>query len=313
MAKSKIRISGPMNAIHVGGVNVTGSNGSNLDSYFTSTALEPDELPSHTFVATGMTEVPRRSDTIASVIRRPSGSLKRGLSRLRTKSISHLPDSHHKHEIEHKADNSVTRSDSAKASRPLRMQSSMSRLRQKVGLDRELYETPVPKAITPEPEVAPEPVPKDYPPLRVRRSLARLTTASSIYPTDTEPELARTSPIIQQLQPSAIQRQASSTQQHPPTIQRRPSPPTQRQLSNTQNRRQPPVRPKRADSGTAIDFDNVPVDKRPLGFKEILAVHSLADRMALYKKTREYWATADHGLTEWTGRAGAPRLIAARV
>src|SRR5690349_17678594 len=115
MAKSKIRaISGPLDAKHVGGVNVTGSNSSSLDTYFADTTLEPDELPSHTFVATGTTEVPRRSDTISNVMRRPSLSLKRSLSRLRTKSISHLPDLHRKHETDHQSDMPITRTDSAK-------------------------------------------------------------------------------------------------------------------------------------------------------------------------------------------------------
>lgn len=300
-----------MDAKHIGGVSVTASNNSSLDSYFTNTTLEPDELPSHTFVATGTTEVPRRSDTIAGAIRRPSISLKRSLSRLRRASISHshLPDLHRKHAGEHLADMPVARSNSTKAPRPLKMQSSMSRLRQKVGLDREFYQPPVPKSMTPEPETAPKPVQKDYPPLRPRRSLARLTTASSIYP---ESEVARTSTIIQR-QPSTIQRQTSVIRPQPSAIQRPPSPPMQRQSSTAQKSKQPSVRPKRADSGTAIDFGDVPVDQRPLGFKEILAVQSLADRMALYKKTREYWANADHGLMEWTERAATPRMITARV
>jgi hypothetical protein len=45
-----------------------------------------------------------------------------------------------------------------------------------------------------------------------------------------------------------------------------------------------------------------------LGFKEILAVKSLEERMALYKKTRDYWASTDHGLEEWMGRAGVRRI-----
>ncbi|KAF2730870.1 hypothetical protein EJ04DRAFT_584862 [Polyplosphaeria fusca] len=60
------------------------------------------------------------------------------------------------------------------------------------------------------------------------------------------------------------------------------------------------VRPKRADSGTAIDFNEVPAEQRPLGFKEILAVRSFEERMELYARAREYWAAADHGL----GRGG---------
>ncbi|KAF2195691.1 hypothetical protein K469DRAFT_699284 [Zopfia rhizophila CBS 207.26] len=65
----------------------------------------------------------------------------------------------------------------------------------------------------------------------------------------------------------------------------------------------PPVRPARADSGTAIDLTSVPVNERPLGFQEIIAVKSFAERMALYKRTRDYWATADHGLDEWVEKA----------
>jgi hypothetical protein len=65
------------------------------------------------------------------------------------------------------------------------------------------------------------------------------------------------------------------------------------------------TRPKRADSGTAIDFSDALSQRKPLGFKEIIAVSSLEQRMALYKKTREYWATADHGLDEWVGKAGS--------
>ncbi|KAF2001371.1 hypothetical protein P154DRAFT_619394 [Amniculicola lignicola CBS 123094] len=68
-------------------------------------------------------------------------------------------------------------------------------------------------------------------------------------------------------------------------------------------------RPKRADSGTAIDFSDTPAEERPLGFKEILKVESFEERMALYKRTREYWATADHGLGEWVGRVGNARGV----
>ncbi|KAF2746845.1 hypothetical protein M011DRAFT_458875 [Sporormia fimetaria CBS 119925] len=63
------------------------------------------------------------------------------------------------------------------------------------------------------------------------------------------------------------------------------------------------TRPKRADSGAAIDFDDVPVEQRPLGFKEIMKVQSVDERLRLYRMAREYWATADHGLEEWVERA----------
>jgi hypothetical protein len=77
--------------------------------------------------------------------------------------------------------------------------------------------------------------------------------------------------------------------------------------------KQPLIRPKRADSGTAIDFDRVPAQERPSPFQDIMAVQSLAERMELYKKTREYWAYADHGLVEWTGLASGPKMVAGRV
>jgi hypothetical protein len=306
MAKSKtLIISGPMDAKHVGGINVMGNRGLNIDNYFTSTAIVPDDSPSHTFMAVGKTEIPRRSDTIASTIRRPSISLKRSISKLRRSSSSHPSEPHHKVENEQPLDKPMSRSESPNTHRPLRMQSSMSRLRQRVGLDRELYDAPpVSKTPTTEPEIIPEPVQKNYRPVHDRKALARLTTASSIYTTMSDSEPARTS-ILPHRQSSIIQRQSS-------TIPRRPSP-IERQPSNAnQQPPQPPSRPTRADSGTAIDFNNIPVQERPIPFKEIMAVSSFADRMAMYKKTREYWASADHGLVTWTERAVGPKATTAR-
>jgi hypothetical protein len=305
MAKPKILIiSGPMDARHVGGVNVMGNGGPNVDNYFTTiTAIVPDELPSHTFVAIGKTEVPRRSETIATTIRRPSISLKRSLSRLRRKSISHQFEAHRKSENEHQTDKPMSRSESANNYGPLRMRTSMSRLRQRVGLDCDLYDAPpVFKTPSPEPEIVPEPIQKDNPPIPDKRALARLTTTSSIY-SDFEP--VRTN-VVPRQQPSVIQLQSS-------TIRRRPSP-IERQLSNAkQQSPQLPSRPKRVDSGTAIDFNDVPIQERPIPFKEIMAVSSFAERMAMYKKTREYWASADHGLVTWTEHAKVgPRAAVAR-
>ena len=68
-----------------------------------------------------------------------------------------------------------------------------------------------------------------------------------------------------------------------------------------------PVRPKRADSGTAIDLTEIPLDERPLGFREILAVKSFTERMEMYQRARQYWANANHGLDEWVGATTAPR------
>jgi hypothetical protein len=245
-----------------------GNGGPNVDNYFTGTAIMPDELPSHTFVATGKTEAPKRSDTIAGSLRR-SISLRRSLSRLRRKSISHHPETPRKSESEPQAEQLMSQSESANHHRPLRMQSSMSRLRQRVGLDRELYDAPpVSKTPSPEPEILPQPVQKDNPPLPDRKASARLTTTSSIY-SDFEPVRKSIAP---QSHSSIIQRQ-------PSTIRRRPRMP----LDAKQQPPQLPNRPKRADSGTAIDLNNIPAQERPVPFKDIMAVSSFAERMAMYK------------------------------
>ncbi|RII17980.1 hypothetical protein CUC08_Gglean002068 [Alternaria sp. MG1] len=292
MAKTKtLIISGPMDAKHIGGVNVLGGSGSNLDNYFPSTAIVPDERPSHTFVAIGRTEVPRRSDTVAGTLRRPSVSLTRGLSRLRRSSSSHRTEVARGAGGEQQVHSQMENSNNA--GRPLRMQSSMSKLRQRVGLDRELYDTtPISKTPTPEPRPIPEPVRKDHLPLQETRALARLTTTSSIYST---PDLDSPKTRTPHKQQSII-------------VQRRP-PPFVHQLPTMNT--QPLARSKRADSGTAIDFKDVPVQERPIPFKEIMATPSLAERMAMYKKTREYWAHADHGLVAWTERAAGPKVATA--
>ncbi|KAG9190239.1 hypothetical protein G6011_08327 [Alternaria panax] len=290
MAKAKtLVISGPMDAKHVGGVNVLGNGGSSLNNYFPSTAIVPDERPSHTFVAVGRTEVPRRSDTVAGTLRRPSVSLTRSLSRLRRSSSSHRTEVARGAGEEQQVHSQMEISNNT--GRPLMMQSSMSRLRQKVGLDRELYDTmPITKTPTPEPVPIPEPVEKDYLPQQDRRALARLTTTSSIYST---PDLDFSGTRIPR-------------KQQPLVIQRRPSPSKpQSPIASAQL----PARSKRADSGTAIDFKDVPLQERPIPFKEIMAAPILAERMAMYKKTREYWAHADHGLIAWTEHAAGPKIV----
>jgi hypothetical protein len=291
----KLVISGPMDAQHVDGVNVMNSSGPGLEAYFNSTVIAPDERPSHTYVASGKTEVPRRSDTI----RRPSISLKRSLSRLRRTSTSHHPASHRNWEDDRQAEITTSGSESVDIHRPLKMQSSMSQLRQKLG-----RESPnaVPSSTTsPEPASIPEPIREGYPPLQSRTPLARLTTVSSVYTTYSDPETPQMSIMPQQS--SAITRRYSAVRRRPSPLQDLSSVP-KTQLS------QPPARPKRKDSGTAIDFTNVPVQERPIPFKEIMAVASLPERMVMYKKTREYWASADHGLVEWTERTVTPKTAA---
>lgn len=293
MTKPKsITISGPFDARHVGGVSVPGATIPIVGIERSSTGLEPDEPPSHTFVATGNVEVPRRSNTIASSLSRPSLRLKTSISLLRGRSNSHSPDTHRRSGPE--PHNTSPQNDMPVQS--LRKKPSSSRFWQ-----REHHDALPKEAVAKQKEAEkenipiaerPKPIEKDYPPLKVKTSMVHIAEASITNPYEYHPPPQSTTAQIQRM-PSQM------TTTH---IQRMPS---QKQL--------PPVRPKRADSGTAIDFDNVPVDERPLGFKEILAVSSFQERMALYKKTRDYWAHAEHGLGEWVGRAGGRRAVASRV
>ncbi|KAF2031025.1 hypothetical protein EK21DRAFT_64004 [Setomelanomma holmii] len=302
MAKAEaMLISAPIGARHVGGVDVSSTaQPSMLHSYFHNTTLEPDEVPSHTFVAQGNVEVPRRSDTIAHTIRRPSVSLRRSLSRLRTSSISHITDLHRKVETEEHSNMSVARSDSARTARPLRIQSSMSRLRQKVGLDRDIHvKETTPKPSTPDSDVMPKPIQEHHPSLSPARSISRLTLQSaSGTPVPNVPAsvgvMSRPHPIATNKELPSLDREKRSK------VERKTA-----QSQHTVARR--PTRPKRADSGTAIDLDDVPVNERPLGFKEIRAVRNFDHRMRHYQRAREYWAHADHGLVEWAESASGSR------
>ncbi|KAF2822816.1 hypothetical protein CC86DRAFT_252051, partial [Ophiobolus disseminans] len=299
MAKIKpMVISGPMDAKHVGGVNVmSGIQQSGIDSYFKNTTLEPDETPSHTFVATGKIEVPKRSDTITNTIRRPSLSIKRSLSRLRRSSISQIHDLDRKIEPEHQNETSISRTESTKTHRSLRMQSSISRLRQRVGLDRDLHSnSSPPKVVNPELEITPHPLRKDSPPLRAQQAISRFTSRSASTTPEPKPTMAS----------HMMQRQTSIVQRQPSFIQGRHAPTSSAHIPAA-TRVQPPTRPKRVDSGTAIDLKELPTNERPLGFQAILAVQSFEDRMKHYERARDYWAHAEHGLAEWTHAAVAPR------
>ena len=283
MAKTKAMvISGPMDAKHVGGVNVSGNNPSSFVHYFNSAMMVPDERPSHTFAATGNTELPKRSNTMNSSILRPGLSLKRSLSKLGRQASLRRPDE-------------TERSDSESIHRPLRMlsnMSNMSRLRHRVGLERESCDTAETPA--PEPPLKPEKAQKMYYPLQDQNVPARLT-ASPVYTTTTDVRSARNSvspprkPLAHRLPPLPFEDQSVDT--------------------NARSSQQSP-RQHRADSGTAIDLKDVPVKERPVPFKEIVAVSSHAERMAMYKKTRDYWATVDHGLVAWTEYAGRSRAVA---
>lgn len=305
-------ISGPMDAKHLGGVNVTsGMQPSLIDSYFKNSMMEPDEIPSHTFVATGRIEVPRRSDTIANTIRRPSLSIKRSLSRLRRKSISHTHDLDCDTETKNRGETPISRSESTRTNRTLEMQSSISRLRQKIGLDKELYSdaSTSTAAVILQPQTAPDSLRRNQNQLRVMKSTSRFTfrsTTSTPEPDTHRSALEQIQPSMGQQQPIFLKRQPSITKRQPliggqqsaiDAVEKKPFPISTQQSTS---RAPLPTRPKRADSGTAIDFKKLPANERPLGFKDILAVRSFEERMQHYQKARQYWAHADHGLMEWT-------------
>lgn len=260
MAKpASIKISAPFDARHVGGVNIPGTTLPAGISRASST-LEPDTTPSHTFAAHGTTEIPRRSNTIATSLGRPSLKLKTSLSLLRGRSASHSPDSRTR---EH-----------AREMNPL------PSLRKTPSTSKFWHRTPPPAISPPNPAPSthlPASSPTPSPPPMGPTSLAT-TSPPPLPPRPTE------NPYTYPLLPP----RAAPT--HPPAVPPKPAPPA--------------VRPKRADSGTAIDFAGVPPIERPLGFREILARPSFEERMALYTRTREYWARADHGLGEWVGRVG---------
>ncbi|KAJ4362843.1 hypothetical protein N0V95_001217 [Ascochyta clinopodiicola] len=261
-------ISGPMHARHVGGVSITGGTGGNtsLDSYFAPTSLEPDELPSHTYAASGKVEVPRRSNTFSDAVRRPSLSLKRSISRLRSGSRTRSSEGHQRSQSDNHAIMATTGSDPI-FTQPAQQKPSPIPTRPNLSLDWDVHDyTAVSER--PESNTAPKPPQKDLRRLNPKISMYSMSAYSIATDYETPPR-----------------------KEVPPPL---------------------PSRPRRADSGTAIEFDKLPVEERPLGFKEITAVQNYKDRMALYEKTRDYWANAEHGLAEWTGRTGGPRTTQLR-
>lgn len=309
-------ISGPMDAKHVGGVNVmSGIQQSGIDSYFKNTTLQPDETPSHTYV-----EVPERTGTISETLRGPGSSIKRSLSRIRRGSVSQPSNTDSMVALEPYRTNSLSRAASTHSHRSLRMQSSITRLRQRVGLDRDLNTNdPSSKRVRPEPEPVSGPIQRGVSPFRGRTSTSRLTIRSAS--TASEPETSAAH--------RPVQRKRPSVRREPSIPLRRPLPPglasstLQRPTEREQSSAYVPIvtaasisnqlaRPKRVDSGTAIDLKDLPVDERPLGFRAILGVRSFEERMQHYARARHYWAHAEHGLVEWTQAAVAPRVAATR-
>lgn len=272
MAKPKSRtISAPFDARHVGGVSIPGATIPIVGIARSSTSLEPDTAPSHTFVAHGNVEVPRRSHTIAASLGRPSLKLKTSISLLRGRSNSKSPITESANEIS-KEEMSVN---------SLRKKTSTSRFWQKTHHETPVFEFP-----------QQDDRGRAFPPASFHTEVS-VTRSKPSHPLVSS--MPASNPYVYQAPPLPP---PPPPPPPPATELRLPAPPRapgQKTL--------PAVRPKRADSGTAIDFDDVPAQERPLGFREILVVSSFAERMALYKKTRDYWAHADHGLDEWVDRS----------
>ncbi|KAF2260767.1 hypothetical protein CC78DRAFT_385311 [Lojkania enalia] len=139
------------------------------------------------------------------------------------------------------------------------------------------------------------------PSLRLRTSLSRLAARSgrSRSPSSSPESTRNKNPTSS----------ASPEPQRPslPPLQLQTPPPQRSHKDIVQTR--PPTRPKRKDSGTAIDFSDIPVSERPLGFREIMEVAGFEERMAAYRQAREYWAGADHGLGAWVEGAVGRRAM----
>ncbi|KAF2445535.1 hypothetical protein P171DRAFT_267181 [Karstenula rhodostoma CBS 690.94] len=270
MTKPKSKtISAPFDARHVGGVSIPVATVPIAGIERSSTTLEPDTAPSHTFVAHGNIEVPRRSNTVASALGRPSLTLKTSISLLRGRSNSNT-------QATESADGN---SKGNMPVRSLRKKASTSRFWQKAH-----HETPAVESPQEDEEAA-----RDVPPAPLHKDTPVLRTKPS---SSFTPSVSTTNPYI-------YQSTVPPPPPPPPASEPKPTPP-----HRARSQKKPPVvRSKRADSATAIDLDDVLVAERPLGFREILAVSSFSERMSLYKKTREYWAHANHGLGEWVDRS----------
>lgn len=300
MPKSKsIVISQPMDARHVGGVNVQGSGASSIDNYFSNTEADLNERSSPIQDASKKSETRGRSDTIHTTPRRSGVSWKDSLSRLRQKSFSPHSRSRRGSEDRHPTDSQVNNqaeTPDSSATAP-KMQPSTTRLGQQIDFESDSDDSAsASRQLTARMQHASNQLQEATCTPQDRTALARLTTTSSIYSTTTnlEPIKATTpfqrKPLVNQYSIFPIERNMTGSKAYA-----------------SESR----AKPKRSDSGTAIEFDNVPAEQRPLPFQEIMAIPSLSERLAMYKKTRDYWATADHGLGEWVGLAVAPKSIAA--
>jgi len=305
-----LTISGPFDARHVGGVSIPGVSIpiAGIQRASTASGLQPDEPPSHTFAASGITEVPRRSNTIASTLRQPSLRLKTSLSLLRGRSSSYSPDRAPRKERGETPEPQVRHLHSEMPVQSLRKKPSTSRLwakrmshdtQAKDSAPKEKETTPKQKEVMPKKKEATprQPPPPPTVPAPIETSMLSFTRKPSMLVRNASQSTAN--PREQYKSPYAYN-PAPDSERVPP-----PPPPPKKQLST--------VRLKRADSGVAVDSNNGSALERPLGFREIISVPSFEERMRLYKQTRDYWATTDHGLEDWVDSARVRRPVAARA
>ena len=254
-------ISAPLYARYVSGVCVQGEP-STVESFFAPSNLEPDEPPSHTFVASGKKEIPRRATGISNTLRRPSLSLKRSLSRLRSNSPP-ITSGHRRCQSEKATEvpTSNPQSDSACTSPSLSRESTIKRSWPSLGLSRNVVFDAAPRYKIHELGAIPEPPPTD----------------------DTFPEFSPTS-CIHAITTDAPN-PASATNRAPTTQKKKPV----------------PVRPKRADSGTGDEFHDFVFDEEPKCFSNMVAMQAYEERMAMYDSMPNYWTTTEYGLGEWNG------------
>jgi hypothetical protein len=103
-----------------------------------------------------------------------------------------------------------------------------------------------------------------------------------------------------ELDPEAVDLPPRFSAEHEPPLSKEPS------LTEKQ-----PTEPKESHPATSPvsevpktpithePSEHSPTTDKPLGAREIATLNSSSERIATYNKTRDYWATADHGLQDW--------------
>ncbi|USP82478.1 uncharacterized protein yc1106_09752 [Curvularia clavata] len=133
-------------------------------------------------------------------------------------------------------------------------------------------------------------------PVHSMSSLNRETTRSPglhVVNTETNPEAVDLPPRL------------SADREPPPPISKEPELPEKtttlepaesqptKEVQNEEPKTPPPV------TSTQESTVKSPTTDKPLGAREIATLNSATERIETYNKSREYWATVDHGLSDW--------------